>query len=282
MNDNKPYNFIEHLSGTVFPYNTKKRIMVMLSVYFDESFNQRTSKEPNLPLVYTVAGYLSSVQQWKAFQREWSKALKSVGIPYFHMTDFESRFGFYKDWSNEKRIHFLQLLHKIIHKYVLKGFAASIVVADYETMTDEQKNVFGDPYICAAISCMKHIGTLCDEFELAEPIAYVFESNKRYDGQLSSLFNSLPDEDRTAYRCGSLTFARKTCLPLQASDILAYEVTKEFARQLDSNNKRAMRLSVKNLAVSRIDDWHHLKKESFEKAITWLKENDLFSEEVEL
>lgn len=71
--------------------------MTKLCVYFDESYNQRTKKESNAPLIYTVGGYISSIQQWKAFQREWNKALKSVGIPYFHMADFESRIGFYKD-----------------------------------------------------------------------------------------------------------------------------------------------------------------------------------------
>lgn len=45
--------------------------MAKLCAYFDESYNQRTKKEPSVPLIYTVGGYISSVQQWKVFQKEW-------------------------------------------------------------------------------------------------------------------------------------------------------------------------------------------------------------------
>lgn len=252
----------------------------MLSAYFDESYNQRTLKEPNLPLVYTVAGYLSSVQQWKAFQKEWDKALKSAGIPsHFHMTDFESRFGVYEDWTNEKRIDFLQTLHSIIHKYVLKGFATSIVIEDYNKLTEKQKNeVFGEPHMCALFSCLKHIHTLFNELELSEPIAYVFESNKKYDGLIARAFSDMPDEAKKGYRIGSLSFAKKDCMPTQAADILAYEITKELANQLDNNSNRKTRLSMKNLAVSRIDEWFYMRTENFLESLDFMKRNGIYED----
>lgn len=250
--------------------------MVMLSVYFDESYNQPTQKEFDIPLVYTIAGYLSTVEQWNAFQKEWNKALKSVGIPFFHMTDFESRFGFYEGWSNEKRINFLQKLHNIIHKYVLKGFASTIALSEYNTLTDEQKSIFGDPHMCALISCMKHMVKVCDEFDFQEPISYVFEHSK-FDGEISTLFKNMSDTDRKGYRAGSISFSKKdeSCRennvhPLQASDILAYEVMKQFANQ-KNNNKRKIRKSIRNLAVSRIDEWFYMDREHFIEVLKWIK-----------
>lgn len=249
--------------------------MAKLCVYFDESYNQRTRKDPNTPLIYTVGGYISSVPQWKAFKKEWNKSLNSVGIPYFHMADFESRIGFYKDWSNEKRVDFLQNLHSIIHKYVLKGFTTSIILEDYNKLTDNQKYVFGEPHLCAFISCMKHIKLMCDEFYLSEPISYVLENNPHYDGKLTTFFSEISEETKKGYRFGSLTFAKKNCTPIQASDILAYEVNKEIVRQKNSDNVRSTRLSIKNLAVSRIDTWIYMEKEHFLSAIDFIKENGL-------
>ena len=75
--------------------------MLMLSAYFDESYNQPTSKDPDAPLVYTVAGYLASVNQWRGYNREWKKALASMGLSSFHMAEFESRIGPYANWSND-------------------------------------------------------------------------------------------------------------------------------------------------------------------------------------
>lgn len=253
--------------------------MVMLSVYFDESYNQPTSKEPDMPLVYTIGGYLSTVQQWKAFQKEWSKTLKDAGIPFFHMADYESRFGFYKDWSDEKRIEVLQKLHTIINKYVLKGFATSILISDYEGLSAEQKFVFGEPHVCALISCMKHIAVLCDEFDITDRIAYVFE-NSRFNGRISTTFGNLSDEDNKGYRVGSLTFAQKECMPLQAADILAYEVTKEIARQKNQSNTRHTRKSIKNLAIHGIDELYYMEREHFVEVLTKAKEMGVYNGEI--
>jgi hypothetical protein len=255
--------------------------MGIFRAYFDESYNHPTEKEPDIPLVYTVGGYLSSAPQWIAFQRAWGKALKKAEIPYFHMADFESRLGVYQDWSNEKRINFLQTLHKIIHKYVLKGFTTSIVMSDYDNLTKRQKDeVFGEPHMCALFSCLKHIYKLCSELDLNEPIAYVFETNKQYDGLIDRAFGDMPNETRLGYRVGSLSFAQKDCMPLQASDILTYEVTKELANQLYETRNRPIRLSIKNLAVSRIDEWYYMRTEHFLEVLTSMKENGIYDGEI--
>jgi hypothetical protein len=263
-----------------FSIKPKEKLIFMLTVYFDESYNHLTDKEPKIPLVYTVGGYLSTVQQWIAFESEWSEVLKKENIPYFHMADFESGFSYYKGWSKEKRIRFLQKLHEIIHKYVLKGFVASIVLSDYDKLTAEQKEiVFGEPHMCALFTCMKKIVTMCDDLNLYEPIAFVFE-NSAYNGQIIDAFDKIPDDEKQRYRVGTVSFAGKEVVPLQASDILSYEVMKGLVRIVDENNSRKPRASILNLAAPRIDEWYYLDKEEFEKVLVNAKKLGLWADEI--
>jgi hypothetical protein len=60
----------------VFPYNARERLIAMLVTYFDESYT-------HAPLVYTLAGYISTEKQWRKFQREWDAILKDTGYLSF-------------------------------------------------------------------------------------------------------------------------------------------------------------------------------------------------------
>jgi Protein of unknown function (DUF3800) len=245
--------------------------MANLRVYFDESYNHRTDKEPDAPLVYTVAGYMAAVGLWNGFEVEWAEALDDANIPFFHMSEFENRLGPFKVWSNEKRIDFLRRLHEIINKYVFKGFATSVILSDYESLTEEQKFAFGEPHICGMINCMKHISKLCDDFDTIDLIDYVFEESV-YNGKINKLFGDLPDSDIAGYRIASITFESKNCPPLQAADILAYEVTKEIVRQKTTGNKRPTRKSIMNLAIKGLDELHYMEREHFLDALTSAKQ----------
>lgn len=58
----------------------------MFAVYFDESDTHDGSP------VYTVAGYIATVEQWTHFEREWIDLLKELGLwprTAFHMADIE-------------------------------------------------------------------------------------------------------------------------------------------------------------------------------------------------
>ncbi len=107
----------------------------MLTAYFDESYNHRTEKYPNEPLVYTVGCWLSTAQKWLLFEKKWRLALKKAGVEFFHMTDFEARRGEYGFWSNSKRISVLKELHRIIDKHTIFGCSSSVNCADYNELT---------------------------------------------------------------------------------------------------------------------------------------------------
>lgn len=234
------------------------------TAYFDESYTHAPD-----PLVYTIAGYVSSEIEWKKFRKEWRRQLAKENIEYFHMVDFQACKPPYGDWSKEKRIEFLKSLHATIHRRVMRSFATTVNIDDFESLTSKQKEILGNPHVFAAVNCMKMIGFWTAQNVMYDPIAYVFEKGSKYDKQLQKWFNEdLREEDRNFFRIGTFVLSDKVAspmdhrpaTPLQAADILAYETTKEVVRRLTPVNPRAIRESIKNLGRVEIDQWLYCEK----------------------
>jgi hypothetical protein len=70
----------------------------MLWAYFDES-----GWHPNGGALakLTVGGCIASFETWEALSLNWASAIENMGIPYFHMTDFEARQRPYENWTRE-------------------------------------------------------------------------------------------------------------------------------------------------------------------------------------
>lgn len=231
--------------------------------YFDESYTH-----PPAPLVYSIGGYVSSYIQWKKFRKEWKMALAEAEVSYFHMVDFQACKPPYGDWSKQRRINLLKTLHKIIHNRVQRSFVSTVIMEDYNRLTGEQKRAFGTPHAYAAINCMKHIATWCNENHYNAPMDYIFEKGSPHDKEIRLIFeNLLGVKEKEFYRVGSFEFAdKRDVLPLQASDVLAYEVTKEISRQRDTGTTRLTRESIKNLHISRLDTWVYSTAEHFSES----------------
>ena len=50
--------------------------------------------------ILLVAGFVSSVEQWMDFDRDWRKRLEDDGIEYFHATEFAHSRGAFEGWKN--------------------------------------------------------------------------------------------------------------------------------------------------------------------------------------
>lgn len=155
--------------------------------------------------------------------------------------------------------------HRTIHRRVLTGFAASVVVSDYdELMNPNIREGFGEPHEFAVIACMKHIREWGNARGHHDPIAYVLESGSNRQNIVNRSFQNayMDEEKRREYRIGSWTFADKRDLnPLQAADILAYEMTKEISRRLGKNTTRPVRRSIQNLTKAHLDEWFYYDRE---------------------
>jgi hypothetical protein len=246
--------------------------MAFVTTYFDESY-----ASPN-PTVYTVGGYISTDRRWAKFQKAWMALLrekvqekwqKVYGTEkpvYFHQTDFDNPHSkVYGDWKSTEKIQFQKELHKIIKQAYIRSFASGVVVADYESLSDEQKYAIGSPHMFVSVNCARLVGEWADAENRQHPILYIFEKGNKDDSALERLFNTVTPEMKRFYRITEPdSFAlrdKRNTPPLQASDILAVEVRKEMERRLqEPNNQRKMRESIKNLHIPLLDEWRFIDK----------------------
>jgi hypothetical protein len=225
--------------------------MATIIAYFDESYSH-----PPAPVVYTIAGYLSTVERWQQFQKRWKAILDIENLPPFSMKEFDNQHSkIYGNWGKERKISFLQNLHEVIKDTYIKSFSTSILKEDYDALSIEEQYAFGKPHSMAATNCLKLIAEWSSKVNLQESILYVFEKGSLDDKHLNFLFNkSLVDEMQNFYRIENLTFETKNSSPLQAADILAYETRKEVSRRYFVPH-RQIRGSIRNLHDSDRDEW---------------------------
>jgi hypothetical protein len=204
--------------------------LVALTIYLDESGVHRDSK------AVTVAGFVSTAERWVSFEREWRDALSDYGLPSFHMVDFAALRGPYSHWQDaQQRIRFGRLL-EIIKSHVVYGVGIGIPTEPYHRLfSPEAKAHVGGPYgFAAAVAFLEFSHQLRDVIE--DPwLAYVFEAGQPGIDQITNLFqyNVQMPEQKTDLRLLSLAFENKIdFVPLQAADVLAYELFRHLPGQL--------------------------------------------------
>jgi len=199
-----------------------------------------------------VSGYLATPKQWSKFEKEWQIVLDYAGIPQFHMTEFVARVKEYKDWTEEKRGMVIEALIDVIHRNVIYGIGALVLLADYREVinTDFRRGVVGSPFTFCSKMCFYAAAQWAERFGYKDSIKYVFDHGDEHGKEVlaAHTYACNNEEESAFYRfsTGLLTFERKDkATPIQAADILAYEMYKEMQRNVyPSEPKRYTRNSL--------------------------------------
>lgn len=233
----------------------------MLTAYFDESYNHRTEKYPDEPLVYTVACWLSSEQKWLLFGKKWRLALRKAGIEFFHMTDFEARRGEYGGWPNSKRVRVLKELHHIIDKHTVLGCASSVNCADHDDLiapVPRYAEYFGRSYYDFDVRvCMHKLKDWCNRTGYDGTINYVFADLAKQGGALDRVFREVLNDPelkkRFAVRGAWAKGLMRDTVQLQAADVVAYELNKRAVDEIKAGKtgQRHIRKSLENMHLSK-------------------------------
>lgn len=246
------HDTFDHMCHVVFPDYRKGRLIAMLTAYLDESYNHRTEKRPNDPLVYTLGCWVSTTEKWKKFSRRWNLILDDAGIKWFHMAKFESRIGEYAEWSELKRINVLKRLHRAINDYTVYGMTSSVNCADYdELVTGNLRNRVGKTYYGFNVRMiLKHLGEWADEINCNDSIHYVFAVLKGQGSELDTLYRDAlrhPEATARLHLNGMWSKGIMQRVPqLQSADIVAYELNKRAVNHI-SNDPKFVRKSLNNL-----------------------------------
>lgn len=216
------------------------------TAYFDESGTHSGSD------VLTVAGYISSSDGWRIFSAGWQAALTDYSLDHFHMTDFANQAPPFDAWTESKRRECLGRLIKIINETAFGSVAISLSPKSFDVIFSVRaKAICGGAYGLATSACFLDLAeSLRSSPEIDGWIAYVFESGAAGAGQVSKVFtaNERDPKSKEHLRLLSLRFENKRqFLPLQAADILAYELHKDIPRWLGARS-RPRRFPLKALA----------------------------------
>lgn len=183
--------------------------------------------------VIVVGGYMARPEQWKFFARRWKRVLDPTGIKVFHSADCNGFHGEFSGWERAERDALVANLLAIIPDERHIGVAIGLVLRDYDDALSGKahlRDLLGSPYEACFHWCLSTLLAIHRSYESDEPIAIVHEENQ-FEAEAKRAYKYL----RETYQPSpliSLTFgSKREFLPLQAADVLAYEVGKFLLNQ---------------------------------------------------
>lgn len=185
----------------------------------------------------SVAGYLWPFDNWQKLEKTWRRVLKDSGLDFFHMTDYATHEGLYKNWTPKQHLAVITRLIESITNTATLGVSVAVAMDDYNQLDSEikAKAHLRSPYLFAASWCMGRLARWLEDQGISETVAYIFEAGDKGQGLLNQAVVKLSSSStfRRTMRIYSVNFEEKRNRPsLQAADILAYETGKQTIRRL--------------------------------------------------
>lgn len=233
--------------------------MLLLRAYFDESGH---AKDPNLHFT-GMAGFVAPTQVWHKVEERWKAVTVSpqYGLRRpFHMREFVHKdLGQFKGWEQERKDSLYRSLIQILVEFEVIPTGCIVSSAAFRSLNAQQQVALRSPYYVALHECIRGA---CSQALALEPetVDMVFamqseygtlspqgENNADNSGTTERLFYGIkrhvPELGRYMGVYGS--GEPKTTIPLQAADMLAYEMTKEYENLLGT--QRLIRKSYQAL-----------------------------------
>ncbi len=211
------------------------RYLIVLDGYFDESGTHDASE------TITVAGYLAHVNSWRPFETKWKEALAEYKLDFFHMSEFAHRRSGY-DWPEDMRRERLGHLIEIINEFTWHSFGVGIPKKLFESVfTGRARRFIDGPYGFASWLIVNLVSRELDRLDLETGVAYVFEDGAPGKGELLTMYEGLPtfSGGKEALHVLSLRLEdKRRFVPLQAADILAYELYLDRPKQNNPELRR--------------------------------------------
>ena len=229
--------------------------MIFVEGYFDESLPGQQVNDESVPEFVVVAGFVNLTENWLPFCIDWGKVLDlPKPIQYFHGVEANGRREQFAGFSKEERDEKVIALIDTIREHRPQPLISAVYPADYGKLWGEFPGVMPpDPYIFCLYHLLIEAADLNRSRKTIEPfkISLIFENNEAMRKKAGETFDYvLKQKPELAHIFDGLAFADKQLYkPLQAADALAYDLNKEFTRQLRSPGSK-MRKSLEAILES--------------------------------
>jgi len=218
------------------------------SAYFDTSGCRSSGN------FLVTGGYLASVKKWDEFDVHWKAILQKAGVKEFHMTDFVTHHGEFKDdkWKQNSGYseNFLRKLVNAICGRALFSPTVLISLNDWREVNKEYKlkETGYTPLAIAGISCMLRIHTWCEDHKIPlEHVEFFHEDGDEDKGHLKKIVEEVFGFD--------LPLKGKSLTPLQACDLIVWEAAnaeRQLVQQTMVGPDFELRPSIKEI-LDRIE-----------------------------
>ena len=214
--------------------------MAKFSAYFD------ASGTPDSQPFVVVAGYIANYYQWRLFEINWKLIHDQYGVDLpFHMVDFQaatSNLERYQKQSNarkdyvelakdeSKAIEFFKRICVAQLSVVNCAISCTVPMSTYNNVSSllDLRTVV-PPYAMAARICIHALHNWEREFDISEPVEYIFEEGDFEQGKFTEL---MVDEGwpKPIYK------KKKDFAGLQGADQYAWEELFYLKQDLQSQN----------------------------------------------
>lgn len=227
----KVYSPVRHLASAAFPFSYKDKWMFMLTAYMDETGHP---DDPNSKFI-GMAGLLAKSEKWEIFENKWQDTLHRFNIPYFHMKDFAHSKGFFEGWDKDeaKRRSLLSNLMLAIRYAEALPFGSIFPLEFIRSYPQEVQDVAPNPYYVAYLSCSVVLAEFVEVMRIeGETVAPVFAEQSQFQNYAYTLFQDVREHhDAGPYLDAPVFRPMRKFNPLQAADLIAYELHKEAIRR---------------------------------------------------
>jgi hypothetical protein len=210
-------------------------------VFDFELYCDDSGTDGNSPIA-VAACYVASKVQWDEFVRNWDEVLRTENFSYFHMAEFvakpESGHKPFCDWDNTKKSRVYSKLASIVNTRVRKGFGIAIPKKAFDSAAPQhfRDHYTKDHYTYAVMCCIGMIADWRAQYAVTSPIDYIFDQGSRQE-QISAVWKIIGRDEHYAQKYGlapnGFSFRdKKVFKPLQAADILAWQMRNHVRRML--------------------------------------------------
>jgi hypothetical protein len=184
-----------------------------------------------------IAGLIAPATHWEHLEPRWKAVLDEFKIECFHFKDFAAFQGEFRGWSNAKREKLLtKLLNKIAAINALP--VGSILCMDdfREAAARHQRYYAGlpDPYHLAFGGILGFVAGFLERYgHKSQKAAIIFSEQAEFKHEAMRYYDEICAlEPVLKRRIKPPAFDdMRDCVALQAADLVAYEMYKEFERR---------------------------------------------------
>jgi len=214
-------------------------LVMFVDKAFSAHFDEAETHADKVHRIMTVSGFVSSVDKWKRFERDWPAILDKHGLPegtLFHMKEFARNNGVYKIFkdNSSKKAALISDLLKCAHVNTRKSFSVSVVLRDYEAVDAKYEfhELHGYPYPFCGIVCVDAMMKWKIKNKIDGPVETFFESGATHWGQLETLVQK-------SHGFTPIKKLKQEMVQFQCADLIAWknrralELTKEKGHTRD-------------------------------------------------